>query len=67
MALHYNRKSSLIIFMLKCENHYFCGLLDCAKMQTRKKLKVLKNDNGGEFVSKEFENSRDLTLKVCTL
>ncbi len=53
--------------MLKCENHYFCGLLDCAKMQTRKKLKVLKNDNGGEFVSKEFENSRDLTLKVCTL
>ncbi len=60
--------------MLKCENHYFrikedhfCGLLDCAKMQTRKKLKVLNSDNGGDFVSKEFENSLDSTLEVCSL
>ncbi len=49
--------------MFKCENHYFqiredyfCGLFDCAKMQIGKKLKVLRNDNGGEFVPKEFEN-----------
>jgi hypothetical protein len=25
-------------------------------MQIGKKLKVLRNDNGGEFVPKEFEN-----------
>jgi hypothetical protein len=36
-------------------------------MQIGKKLKVLRSDNGGEFVSKEFENSWDSTLKVCTL
>ncbi len=60
--------------MIKCENeyfrireNYFCGLLDCAEMQTGKKLKVLRNDNGGKFVSNEFENSWDSTLEVCTL
>jgi hypothetical protein len=36
-------------------------------MQTRKKLKVLNSDNGGDFVSKEFENSLDSTLEVCSL
>jgi len=58
-------------FNVKCENHYFqiredyfCGLRE---MQIGKKLKVLRSDNGGEFVSKEFENSWDSTLKVCTL
>jgi hypothetical protein len=30
-------------------------------------MKVLRSDNGGEFVSKEFENSWDSTLEVCTL
>ncbi len=60
--------------MLKFENHYFqikedyfYGLLDYAEMQTWKKMKVLRSDNGGEFVSKEFENSWDSTLEVCTL
>jgi hypothetical protein len=30
-------------------------------MQIGKKLKILKKDNGREFVSKEFENSWDST------
>jgi len=62
MVLHYNRKSSSIIFMLKCENHYFwiredyfCGLLNCAEMQIGKKLKVLRNDYGGDLSPRNLQ------------
>jgi hypothetical protein len=45
IILHYDRRSSWVFFMIKCENeyfrireNYFCGLLDCAfiSMESKK-------------------------------